>query len=89
MTNLFRRSIRLVGLFGLSLALVEAVCWSGAGWAQPASGSKGCKAPSPECLAQAQSTCRAQKTTSSGSAYDACVADHIHAQCQMVMVPCP
>ena len=36
MTNLSRRSVRLVGLFGLFVAMSGAFSWSGAGWAQTA-----------------------------------------------------
>ena len=34
MTSLSRRSVRLVGLFGLFVAMSGAFSWSGAGWAQ-------------------------------------------------------
>jgi hypothetical protein len=71
MTSLSRKSIRLVGLFGLFLAMSGAFWWSGAGWAQtsphPTPGMQ-CMTPNPDCIAKAAPYC-AQKVGASNSGH--------------------
>jgi hypothetical protein len=78
---------RLVGLFGLVLAMSGTLWWSGAAWAQ-ASPTRQCRTPDPQCRASAASSCQAEVKSSSNSAYTSCLNDRIH-QCQWVWVACP
>jgi hypothetical protein len=90
MTSLSRKSARLVGLFGLSLAMSGAFWWTSAGWAQTSphpTPTQKCMTPNPDCIAKAAPYC-AQKVGASNSFYSSCVREQEHL-CQVVWVKCP